>query len=102
MRIERFEDIEALRLARELAHRVYVLTRKAKFIHDFGLKGQTQDVAGSFKEFNRFRGSGFTSNLKLSTVRRSNSADRQIVLGHFLQESGRRQKSYPDNPVHPV
>ena len=55
MRIERFEDIEALRLARELAHRFYVLTRKAKFIHDFCLKGQNQDVAGSFKEFQQIQ-----------------------------------------------
>jgi len=56
MRIERFEDIEAWqpveslqveRLARELARRVYGLTKKAKFARDFGLKGQIQDAAGS-------------------------------------------------------
>ena len=47
MRIERFEDIEAWQLARELTRRVYGLTRKTKFARDFGLKGQIQDAAGS-------------------------------------------------------
>ncbi len=47
MRIERFEDIEAWQLARELTHMVYALTKKVKFASDFGLKGQIQDAAGS-------------------------------------------------------
>ena len=47
MRIERFEDIEAWQLARELARKVYDLTKKPKFARDFGLKGQIQDAAGS-------------------------------------------------------
>jgi four helix bundle protein len=47
MRIERFEDIEAWQLARELTHKVYDLTKKTKFDRDFGLKGQIQDAAGS-------------------------------------------------------
>ena len=47
MRIERFEDIEAWQLARELTCNVYNLTKNAKFAHDFGLKGQIQDAAGS-------------------------------------------------------
>ena len=47
MRIERFEDIEAWQLARELTHKVYGLTKKTKFARDFGLKGQIQDAAGS-------------------------------------------------------
>ena len=63
MRIERFEDIdppavwrieawqpvESLkveRLARELTHKIYGLTKKVKFAHDLGLKGQIQDTAG--------------------------------------------------------
>ena len=74
MKIERFEDIEAWqpvespsalrhvdelmssrsgpkglkveRLARELTHKVYALTKKVKFARDFGLKGQIQDAAG--------------------------------------------------------
>ena len=47
MKIERFEDIEAWQLARELTRKVYVLTKKPKFARDFGLKGQIQDAAGS-------------------------------------------------------
>ncbi|MEE9398929.1 MAG: four helix bundle protein [Dehalococcoidales bacterium] len=46
MRIERFEDIEAWQLARELTHKIYGLTKKAKLARDFGLKGQIQDAAG--------------------------------------------------------
>jgi four helix bundle protein len=47
MRIERFEDIEAWQLARELTRKVYGLTKKAKFARDLGLKKQIQDAAGS-------------------------------------------------------
>ena len=47
MKIERFEDIEAWQLARELTCKVYSLTKKTKFTRDFGLKGQIQDAAGS-------------------------------------------------------
>jgi len=47
MKIERFEDIEAWQLARELARKVYGLTKKTKFARDFGLKRQIQDAAGS-------------------------------------------------------
>ncbi len=47
MRIERFEDIEAWQLARELTLKVYGLTKKNKFARDFGLKGQIQNAAGS-------------------------------------------------------
>ncbi len=47
MQIERFEDIEAWQLSRELARKVYSLTKKSKFSHDFGLKKQIQDAAGS-------------------------------------------------------
>jgi four helix bundle protein len=47
MRIERFEDIEAWQLARELTRKVYGLTKKTKFARDFGLKRQIQDAAGS-------------------------------------------------------
>ncbi len=44
MKIERFEDIEAWQLARELTRKVYALTKKDNFARDFGLKGQIQDV----------------------------------------------------------
>ena len=47
MRIERFEDIEAWQLARELTRMVYSLTKKSEFARDYGLKGQIQDAAGS-------------------------------------------------------
>jgi four helix bundle protein len=47
MRIERFEDIEAWQLARELARKVYHLTKKPEFAHDYGLKRQIQEAAGS-------------------------------------------------------
>ena len=47
MRIDRFEDIEAWQLARELAGKVYGLTKKANFARDFGLRGQIQSAAGS-------------------------------------------------------
>jgi len=47
MKIERFEDIEAWQLARELTHKVYHLTKKPEFARDFGLKRQIQEAAGS-------------------------------------------------------
>jgi four helix bundle protein len=47
VRIERFEDIEAWQLARELTYKVYGQTKKAEFARDFGLKRQIQDAAGS-------------------------------------------------------
>ena len=47
MRIERFEDIEAWQLARELTRKVYGLTKKPEFARDYGLKRQIQDAAGS-------------------------------------------------------
>ena len=47
MKIERFEDIEAWRLARELTGKVYSLTKKPEFARDYGLKRQIQEAAGS-------------------------------------------------------
>jgi len=47
MKIERFEDIEAWQLARELTRKVYCLGRKPRFAKDYGLKRQIQDAAGS-------------------------------------------------------
>ena len=37
MKIERFEDIEAWQLARELTRNVYSLTKKPGFEKDYGL-----------------------------------------------------------------
>ena len=47
MKIERFEDIEAWQLARELTQKVYGVTQKPKFAKDYGLKSQIQEAAGS-------------------------------------------------------
>ena len=47
MKIERFEDIEAWQLARELTRKVYRLTKKSGLAKDYGLKKQIQDAAGS-------------------------------------------------------
>ncbi|MGD8499868.1 MAG: four helix bundle protein [Phycisphaerales bacterium] len=47
MKIERFEDIEAWQLARELTRKVYCLGNKSRFAKDYGLKRQIQNAAGS-------------------------------------------------------
>jgi four helix bundle protein len=47
MKIERFEDIEAWQLARELTRKVYCLTKKPGFAMVYGVKRQIQDAAGS-------------------------------------------------------
>ncbi|PJC74151.1 MAG: four helix bundle protein [Syntrophobacterales bacterium CG_4_8_14_3_um_filter_49_14] len=47
MKIERFEDIEAWQLARELTQKVYHLIKKPEFAKDYGLKRQIQDTSGS-------------------------------------------------------
>jgi len=47
MKIERFEDIEAWQLARELIRKVYRLTKKLELAKDYGLKRQRQAAAGS-------------------------------------------------------
>jgi len=44
VRIDRFENIEAWQLARELTRMVYDLNRKTKFARDFGLREQFQDA----------------------------------------------------------
>ncbi len=47
MKIERFENIEAWQLARELTQKVCRLTKNPGFAKDYGLKKQIQDAAGS-------------------------------------------------------
>ncbi len=47
MKIERFEDIEAWQLARNLTNRVYELVRNGAFAKDFGLRDQITKAAGS-------------------------------------------------------
>ena len=46
MKIERFEDIEAWQLGRELTKCVYKATGKPSFAKDYGLKDQIQRAAG--------------------------------------------------------
>jgi four helix bundle protein len=46
-KIERFEDIESWKRARELTNQVYKLTGKSGFSRDFGLRDQIQKAAGS-------------------------------------------------------
>ena len=47
MKIERFEDIEAWQLARDLARYLYDLTRRVKFTRDLGLKRQIRHASGA-------------------------------------------------------
>lgn len=47
MKIERFEDIEAWKLARELTRKVYELTKGDAFSKDYGLKDQIREATGS-------------------------------------------------------
>lgn len=47
MKIERFEEIQAWQLARELTRKVYRLTKRAEFSRDYGLKDQIRNAAGS-------------------------------------------------------
>jgi four helix bundle protein len=47
MKIERFEDIEAWKLAREMTRQVYDATNKGAFARDFGLRDPIQRAAGS-------------------------------------------------------
>ena len=47
MKIERFEDIEAWILARELTREIYSITRAGEFTRDYGLNDQIQRASGS-------------------------------------------------------
>lgn len=47
MPINRFEDIEAWQLGRELTRLVYGVTKQSDFMRDFGLKDQIQRASGS-------------------------------------------------------
>lgn len=74
MKIERFEEIEAWKVARELTKETYALTQNQPFTNDFGLKDQIQrasvsvmsNIAEGFDgrskmEFVRFLGYAFRS-----------------------------------------
>jgi four helix bundle protein len=45
--VKNFEDLDCWKKARELASRIYELTRKDNFRRDFGLRDQIQRAAGS-------------------------------------------------------
>jgi len=47
VKIERFEDIEAWKKAREIAQQVYSVTCSGDFARDFGLRDQVQRAAVS-------------------------------------------------------
>ena len=47
MKITRFEDIESWQQARKLTNKIYALSRSGAFAHDFGLRDQIRDAAGS-------------------------------------------------------
>jgi four helix bundle protein len=47
MKIEKFEDIESWKEARELTNSIYTITKTNKFNKDFGLKDQIQRAAVS-------------------------------------------------------
>ena len=74
MGIERFEDIEAWKAARELSQEVYKITAQGQFTHDYGLRDQIQRAAVSImaniaegfdgrsnREFIQFLGYAFRS-----------------------------------------
>ncbi|MFB6273721.1 MAG: four helix bundle protein [Salinibacter sp.] len=47
MRIDRFEDIQAWRAARELTRAIYDVTSRSPFSRDFGLRDQIQRASVS-------------------------------------------------------
>lgn len=47
MRIQRFEDIEAWKVARELTKQVYAVSKQGPFGKDYGLRDQMQRAASS-------------------------------------------------------
>ena len=47
MKIRQFEEIQAWQLAHELTKKIYNLTKKQKFLNDYGLKQQIRAAAGS-------------------------------------------------------
>ncbi len=71
MKIERFEDIEAWQLARELTRKGYRLTKKPRFAKDYGLKEQIQNAAGA--SMHNIADRGFINYLKKYEDRKVNS-----------------------------
>jgi four helix bundle protein len=65
MKIERFEDIESWKKARELTSRIYDRTAKGGFAKDFGLKDQLQRASVSIMSNSA---EGFDSGSKKSFI----------------------------------
>ena len=47
MKVDRFEDLDAWKVARELANQIYVFGRESGFSRDYGFKDQIQRAAVS-------------------------------------------------------
>ncbi len=47
MKIEKFEDLDSWKVARELTNKIYSITKKEKFSKDYGLKDQIQRASVS-------------------------------------------------------
>jgi four helix bundle protein len=43
-KVERFEDLDCWKMAREITNRVYDLSEKGRFVRDYGLKTQMRDA----------------------------------------------------------
>jgi four helix bundle protein len=99
MKIEKFEDLDCWKKARELANLVYDLTNQRSFGKDFQLRDQMRDAAGSVMHniaegFEAGSDAEFVRFLKIS--RRSASEvqselylalDRKYVLENQLREA---------------
>lgn len=48
-KVQKFEELKIWQVAREVAKRVYELTRSGEFAKDFGLKDQIQRAAVRFQ-----------------------------------------------------
>ena len=45
--INRFEDLEVWKLAREIAQNIYLITKQENFTHEYKLKEQVKSSSGS-------------------------------------------------------
>ena len=81
MKIERFEDIEAWKVARELTMNIYRMTRKSPLSKDYGLRDQMQSASisimaniaegfdsGSKKSFTNFLRYAFRSSSEVQSL----------------------------------
>ena len=99
MKIERFEDLDCWKKARELANLIYDLTNQRSFAKDFQLRDQLRDAVGSIMHniaegFDSGSDAEFVRFLKIS--RRSASEvqselylalDRRYILENHLEKA---------------